>query len=114
MAIRKMDMIEHYFGKKRVSGQRRTLEETVRACSKYQSTSELRKADKTLYEYITHKKWQSACFKHMKRPKDKRVAESFTWDDILDKIKLCPKMKDFRENYPIEYRAALRTLLLSF
>lgn len=108
MAIRKMDMIEHYFGKKRVSGQRRTLEETVRACSKYQSTSELRKADKTLYEYITHKKWQSACFKHMKRPKDKRVAESFTWDDILDKIKLCSKLKELRENYPSEYRAALR------
>lgn len=108
MAIRKKDLIEFYFGKKRVSGKRRTIEEAAKECSKYQSTSELRKTDRTLYEYITHKKWQNVCFKHMKRPKDKRIAEAFTWEDILDKIKLCSKMKEIRENYPSEYRAALR------
>jgi hypothetical protein len=44
----------------------------------------------------------------MKRPKDKRNAESFTWEDIFDKIKRCKKLKDLRENYTSEYRAALR------
>ena len=44
----------------------------------------------------------------MKRPKDKRIAESLTWEDILDKIKQCEKLKDLRENYTSEYRAALR------
>ena len=108
IAIRKMDLIEHYFGKKRVSGQRRTLEEAVQKCSEYNSTSALRKADITLYNYIMRKKWQDVCFKHMKRPKDKRIAEAFTWTDILDKIKHCSKMKDLREKYRSEYRAALR------
>ena len=87
IAIRKMDLMEHYFGKKRITGQRRSLEDAAKECSKYKSTSELRVADKALYEYIMHKKWQSVCFKHMKRPKDKRIAEAFTWDDILDKPK---------------------------
>lgn len=108
IAIRKMDLMEHYFGKKRISGQRRTLEEAAHTCSKYKSTSELRTADRTLYEYIMHKKWQSVCFKHMKRPKDKSIAESFTWEDIMDKIIRCEKLKDLRENYTSEYRAALR------
>ena len=49
IAIRKKDLIEHYFGKKRVSGQRRTLEEAVQKCYEYNSTSALRKADITLY-----------------------------------------------------------------
>lgn len=109
IAIRKMDLMEHYFGKKRVSGKIRTLEEAAKDCFKYRSTSELKHADNALYEYIMHKKWQSTCFKHMKRPKDKRIAEAFTWEDILDKIKRCSKLKEMRENYPSEYRAALRT-----
>lgn len=108
IAIRKMDLMEHYFRKKRVSGKIRTLEEAAKECSKYQSTSELKYADNALYEYIMHKKWQSTCFKHMKRPKDKRIAEAFTWEDILDKINQCEKLKDLRENYTSEYRAALR------
>lgn len=108
IAIRKMDLMEHYFGKKRITGQRRTLEEAAKECSKYKSSSELRAADKTLYEYIMHKKWQNICFKYMKRPKDKRIAESLTWEDILDKINQCKKLKDLRENYTSEYRAALR------
>ena len=108
IAIRKMDLMEHYFGRKRVSGQRRTQEEAVQKCSEYNSTSALRKADITLYNYIMRKKWQDVCFKHMKRRKNKRIAEAFTWEDILDKIKLCSKMKDLREKYRSEYRAALR------
>lgn len=32
----------------------------------------------------------------------------FTWEEILDKIKLCSRLKDLTENYPGEYRAALR------
>lgn len=107
-AICRKGLIEYYYGQKRAKGEIRTLEESIKKCSKYKSTSELRKADKTLYEYILHKKWQDKCFMHMKRPRDKKITLSFTWNDILDKIKLCPKMKDFRENYPIEYRAALR------
>lgn len=108
IAIRKMDLMEHYFGKKRISGKIRTLEEAAKECFKYQSTSELKHADNALYEYIMHKKWQGICFKHMKRPKDKRIAEAFIWDDILDKIKLCERLKDLRENFTSEYRAALR------
>ena len=107
-AICRKGLIEYYFGKKRTKGQIRTLEESIKKCSKYKSTSELRKADKTLYDYILHKKWQGECFMHMKRPRDKRIAEAFTWEDILGKIKLCSKMKEMRESYPSEYRAALR------
>lgn len=43
----------------------------------------------------------------MKRSKDKSIAEAFTWENILDKIKLCDKLKDLREKYTSEYRAAL-------
>ena len=107
-AISRKNMIEYFFGKKRISGKKRSLDETIFECSKYHSTSELIKADKTLYEYIMHKKWQDECFKYMKRPKNKRIAESFTWEDILDKIKLCSNLKELRENYTSEYRAALR------
>lgn len=107
-AISRKKLIEFYFGKKRISGKKRSLEEVIHECSKYHSTSELIKADKTLYEYIMHKKWQNECFKHMKRPKDKRIAESFTWEDILAKINLCTKMQELREKYTSEYRAALR------
>ncbi len=107
-AICRKGLIEYYFGQKRAKGEIRTLEESIQKCSKYKSTSELRKANKTLYDYVLHKKWQDKCFMHMKRPRDKRITLSFTWKDILNKIKLCSKMKDFRENYPIEYRAALR------
>ena len=101
-------LIEFYFGKKRISGKKRSLDEAIHECLNYHSTSELIKADKTLYEYIMHKKWQDECFKHMKRPKDKRIAESFTWEDILAKINLCTKMQELREKYTSEYRAALR------
>lgn len=107
-AIRKRDAIAEYFGSKRKSGRIRTLQETIQLCLKYKSTSELRKDDNTLYEYIMHKKWQDECFKHMKRPKDKRIAESFTWEDILVKINLSTKMQELREKYASEYRAALR------
>lgn len=109
-AICRKKLIEFYFGTKRVTGRKRTLEEAVQECSKYLSTSELRATDRTLYEYIMHKKWQSVCFKHMKKPKDKRIAESFTWEDISDKIRRCDKLKDLRENYTSEYRAALRRI----
>ena len=34
----------------------------------------------------------------------------FTWEEILDKIKRCYRLKDFTENYPSEYRAALRRI----
>jgi len=33
---------------------------------------------------------------------------AITWDDILGKIKLRKRLKDLRENYTSEYRAALR------
>lgn len=107
-AISRKKLIEFYFGKKRISGKKRSLDEAIHECLNYHSTSELIKADKTLYEYIMHKKWQDECFKHMKRPKDKRIAESFTWEDILAKINLCTKMQELREKYTSEYRAALR------
>lgn len=107
-AICRKGLVEFFYGKKKSTGRRRTLEEAIQKCSKYNSTTELRKADLALYNYIMHKKWQDICFKHMKRPKNKRIAEAFTWEDILNKIKLCSQLKELRENYPSEYRAALR------
>ena len=107
-AICRKGLVKFCFGEKRNAGEKRTLEEAVQKSLKYNSTSELIKADIALYYYIMRKKWQDVCFKHMKRPKDKRIAEAFTWTNILDKIKLCSKMKDLREKYPSEYRAALR------
>ena len=32
----------------------------------------------------------------------------FAWEEVLGKIQLCTRLKDFTDNYPNEYRAVLR------
>lgn len=108
-AIQRKDLVQHYFGNKRKAGKIRTLDNAMRECAKYKSIQELKKKDSTLYEYVAHKGWADACFKHMDGRKPKMVDRiSLTWDDILDKIKRCSTLKEFRITYPAYYRTALR------
>ena len=107
-AIWHKDLTKHYFGSKRIC-KNRTLEDTIRECAKYESVSELKKSDKTLYEYVVHKSWADVCFKHLKGRKIKKIdRESLTWEEVKSKILLCSTLKEMRINHTPEYRTALK------
>lgn len=109
LSIRKQNLIAYYFGKKGKTPIRRTLEDAIADCSKYKSVVEFKKADDTLYQYITHKRWSAVCFKNFKDAKIKKVnRDSLSWDDIMDKIKRCTTRKELKANYNAEYRTALK------
>lgn len=85
---------------------RMALEDVRQVCLQYHTPVELKKGNLHVYNYVMRMHWQDKCFSHMTISHEYRPP--FTWEEILNKIRICTKLKDFTYNYPGEYRAALR------